>query len=372
MCLDAWLTIVHATHPGSSGMLAILRERRSAADVVKLSRRELLAAGLDAHTVSGLQSPDTKLLKKHRRWLDSPGHALVTFGSPQYPPLLETLPDAPVALWVAGSRHELLNAPQLAMVGSRNPTHGGRDTAKAFAQFLSDRGLTITSGLATGIDGACHSGGLAGAGGSVAVLGSGLDVIYPRTHEALAKSIIDNGLLVSEYLPETPARSLHFPQRNRIIAGLSVGTLVVEAARRSGSLITARLAAEYGREVFAMPGSIHSPLARGCHRLIKDGAKLVEDASDVLVELAPLLQIPAPDDAAAESPAIGSDSLTEQQGYSELLTAMDFAPCALEDISKRTGLTTAELSSMLLLLELEGFVEALPGGLYSRLPKRTA
>ncbi len=372
MCLDAWLTILHATRPGSSRVLELLRSDQSAADIVKLSRRELLAAGLEEKIVTRLQYPDADLLETHKRWLERPGHALITLGTPGYPPLLNALPDAPIALWTVGARLELLSAPQLAMVGSRNPTHGGRDTAKAFAHYLSDHGLTITSGLATGIDGACHRGGLAGAAGTVAVLGSGLDVIFPRTHDALAKSIIDNGLLVSEYLPETPARGFQFPQRNRLIAGLSVGTLVVEAARRSGSMITARLAAEYGREVFAMPGSIHSPLAKGCHRLIKDGAKLVEDATDVLVELAPLLQLEAPAVVATESPAIGSSPLTEQPGYPEMLKAMGFEPCALGDITERTGLTTAEVSSMLLLLELEGFVEALPGGLYSRLPKRTA
>lgn len=372
MCLDAWLTILQATHPGTPGALELLRSRGSAENVVSLPRRELLAAGLDAKTVARLRSPDADLLANWQRWLEGPGHALVTVDNPRYPPLLQTLPDAPLALWIAGARPDLLQAPQLAMVGSRNPTRSGRDTAERFARYLADRGLTITSGLATGIDGACHRGGLAGAAGTVAVLGSGLDVIYPPNHDALAQSVIANGLLVSEYPPETPPRSLHFPQRNRIIAGLSVGTLVVEAARRSGALITARLAAEYGREVFAIPGSIHSPLSRGCHRLIKDGAKLVEDATDVFVELASLLQVPDLDKAPAVECASDSASITEQSGYPQLLQAMAFDPCTLGELSERTRLTTAELSSMLLLLDLEGLVEALPGGRYCRLPKRTA
>jgi len=372
MYLDAWLTFLQATYPGAPGALPLFRSRGSAADIVRLSRRDLLAAGLDAKSADRLRSPDGALLTAWQRWLERPGHALITLDSPAYPPLLQVLPDPPLALWSAGARPDLLRAPQLAMVGSRNPTHIGRDTAEAFARYLSDRGLTITSGLATGIDGACHRGGLAGAAGTVAVLGSGLDVIFPKTNLALARRIIDDGLLISEYPPLTPARPVHFPQRNRIIAGLSVGTLVVEAARRSGSLITARLAAEYGREVFAMPGSIHSPLARGCHRLIKDGAKLVEDATDVLVELASLLQIAVPDEPADEISQTDSSSLTEQAGYPQLLQALGFEPSSVGDISERTGLTTAELSSMLLLLELEGLVEAQPGGLYSRLPKRTA
>ncbi len=372
MCLDAWLTILQATYPGTPGALELLRSQGTAATVVSLPRRELVALGLDAKTVARLQSPDADLLANWSRWLERPGHALVTADSPGYPPLLQTLPDAPLALWIFGARPDLLQAPQLAMVGSRNPTRSGRDTAERFAHYLSDRGLTITSGLATGIDAACHRGGLAGAAGTLAVLGSGLDVIYPTTHDALAQSIIADGLLISEYPPDTPPRAWHFPQRNRIIAGLSVGTLVVEAAGRSGSLITARLAADYGREVFAIPGSIHSPLAKGCHRLIKNGAKLVEDATDVLVELPSLLQVPNLGEAAVVESEIDSDSLTEQPGYPQLLQAMEFVPCTIGVIRVGTGLTTAELSSMLLLLELEGFVEALPGGLYSRLPKRNA
>jgi DNA processing protein len=258
------------------------------------------------------------------------------------------------------------------MVGSRNPTHNGLETAKRFARYFSDQGLTITSGMATGIDTACHRGALVGTARTIAVLGSGPDVIFPQSNDLLAQSIIAEGLLISEYPPGTPARSIHFPQRNRIIAGLSVGTMVVEAAHRSGSLITARLAGEYGREIFAIPGSIHSPLAKGCHRLIKDGAKLVENAADVLVELSSLLQFVATNDIPEEREKTAPHSLTEQPGYSELLDAMDFSPSAIGNISARAGLTTAEVSSMLLLLELEGFVEALPGGLYSRLPKRSA
>ena len=207
------------------------------------------------------------------------------------------------------------------------------------------------------------------------MLGSGPDVLFPRSHARLAAEIIARGLIVSEYPPGTPPLAAHFPQRNRIIAGMSAGTLVVEAARRSGSLITARLAGNYGREVFAIPGSIHNPMAKGCHRLIRDGAKLVEEAADVLVELPPLLELamqPAapPAGAPAEAPE-ETAPLEGQPGYAELLAALGFDPCGISDLARRTGLTAAELSSMLLLLEMEGLVEALPGGRYCRLSKRT-
>ena len=207
------------------------------------------------------------------------------------------------------------------------------------------------------------------------MLGSGPDVLFPRSHARLATEIIAKGLIVSEYPPGTPPLAAHFPQRNRIIAGMSAGTLVVEAARRSGSLITARLAGNYGREVFAIPGSIHNPMAKGCHRLIRDGAKLVEEAADVLIELPPLLELamqPAapPAGAPAEAP-VETAPLESQPGYAELLAALGFDPCGISDLARRTGLTAAELSSMLLLLEMEGLVEALPGGRYCRLSKRT-
>ena len=300
----------------------------------------------------------------------APAEGLITRDSSDYPSMLKELPDPPLALWAEGERTDLLNSPQLAMVGSRKPTANGRETALRFARYLSERGLTIVSGLATGIDGASHRGGLQGCGSTVAVLGSGPDVLFPRSHERLAADIIARGLIVSEYPPGTPPLAAHFPQRNRIIAGMSVGTLVVEAARRSGSLITARLAGNYGREVFAIPGSIHNPMVKGCHRLIRDGAKLVEEAADVLVELPPLLQLAVETaDPPGETPA-DEAPLARQPGYAELLAALGFDPCGISDLARRTGLTAAELSSMLLLLEMEGLVEALPGGRYSRLSKR--
>ena len=280
--------------------------------------------------------------------------------------------DAPLALWVHGRDLELLDAPQIAIVGSRNPTHNGRDTAEQFARYLSERGLTITSGLATGIDAASHEGALDGSASTVAVLGCGLDQVYPQSNTALAERIAAEGALVSEFPPGTPPRPANFPQRNRIIAGSSVGTLVVEAARRSGSLITARLAADYGREVFAIPGSIHNPLAKGCHELIRQGAKIVDDVADILVELAPLLSTRIDDVDAGRARQTQSHVFTEEAAYKELLEAMGFDPVSLTSLAERSGLTPAELSSMLLILEFDGLVEALPGGRYARMAKRNS
>ena len=372
MKLDAWLTVLQCAAPPPSRRFAALVDRHAAvADVVGLPRAELLAAGLSERHVDRIKTPDRRRTDQWRRWLERPDHRLIARDSSDYPSMLKELPDPPLALWIQGARSDLLNSPQLAMVGSRKPTANGRETAQRFARYLSERGLTIVSGLATGIDGASHRGGLQGCGSTVAVMGSGPDVLFPRSHERLAAKIIARGLIVSEYPPGTPPLAAHFPQRNRIIAGMSVGTLVVEAARRSGSLITARLAGNYGREVFAIPGSIHNPMARGCHRLIRDGAKLVEEAADVLVELPPLLQLTAETaDPPSETPA-DEAPLASRPGYAELLAALGFDPCGISDLARRTGLTTAELSSMLLLLEMEGLVEALPGGRYSRLSKRT-
>jgi DNA processing protein len=299
---------------------------------------------------------------------------LITLGSAGYPPLLAATDSPPLALWCDGQLPDLLPAPQLAIVGSRRASLGGRNTARQLATDLSLAGITITSGLAFGIDAASHEGGLGGCGGTVAVLGSGIDQIYPRRNAALAKNIRRNGCLVSEYPPGQATRAFQFPARNRIIAGLSLGTLVVEAAKQSGSLITARLAGTYGREVFAIPGSIHSSLTKGCHRLLRDGAKLVERIEDIIEELAQPLKSavaaasgcpPAIVSAPAETPR---DS---DEARRKLLQLMDFAPVTVDEALADSGLTTAELSSMLLHLEMEGTVEALPGGRYCRLAKRS-
>jgi DNA processing protein len=257
------------------------------ADLELLERpdRALLASlGLTTSGVAWLAAPDEARIDADLRWLEASGTALLASTEAAYPELLRCSPDAPAVLFVRGNPASLLE-PQLAMVGTRNPTAGGRATAREFAASFARLGLGITSGLALGIDAACHEGALAAGGSTIAVLGCGLDVVYPRENLPLAERVAASGAVISEFPPGTPALREHFPQRNRIIAGLAHGTLVVEAARRSGSLITARLAGTAGREVFALPGSIHNPLARGCHELIRQGAKLVECVEDVLAEL---------------------------------------------------------------------------------------
>lgn len=373
MRLDAWLTLLQAAQQITTrSWLDALKLCGSAEALLAEAPRLLSGHDNAAETLAKLKSPDEAKIDRWRAWLDGRHRALITFGSRDYPKRLAEIPDAPLALWAEGRQRALLAQPQLAIVGSRSPTADGRETAERFARYLAQRGVTITSGLATGIDGASHRGAVAALGGTVAVLGSGLDAIFPREHTSLAADIVERGVLVSEYAPGVEAQKLFFPQRNRIIAGLTLGTLVVEATRRSGSLITARLALDYGREVFAIPGSIHNPLARGCHHLIRQGAaKLVEEAADVLVELAPQLDadgIELAPEPVAEAPE--GAPVTSDPSYAKLLNELGFSPTPIGDLSTRTGLTTAELSSMLLLLELEGQVEALPGGRYSRRGKK--
>jgi DNA processing protein len=284
-------------------------------------------------------------------WLAQPGNHLIPLPHADYPPVLKELPDAPPWLYVKGDPG-LLSRPMLAIVGSRNATPQGRRDAQAFAGALAEAGLVIVSGLAEGIDAAAHIGGLEG-GTSVAVVGTGLDRVYPAKHRDLAHRLAERGALVTEFSLGTPPRAGNFPRRNRIISGLAMGVLIVEAALDSGSLITARLAGEQGREVFALPGSIHSPLSKGCHRLIKDGAKLVESAADILEELR--FQWDAPRQQ-------GTEGLPN-----ELLELMGNAPVALDQLVILSGLTVDSLSAMLLSLELEGRVAVLPGGLYQRI-----
>jgi DNA processing protein len=347
----------------SAAQLAQLaREEPDLAALEWRDRRAFARLGLTTGTVAWLAAPDEALIDSDLRWLESSGTVLLPATSPEYPALLRESPDAPAALFVRGDIR-VLGEPQLAMVGSRNPTAGGRATAREFASFFARAGLTITSGLALGIDAACHEGALAAKGPTIAVLGCGLDQIYPRNHEALAEAIVASGALVSEFPPGTQPMRECFPQRNRIIAGLSHGTLVVEAAQRSGSLITARLAGEAGREVFAIPSSIHNPLGRGCHRLIRQGAKLTECPEDVLCELkislVAQLVATAPGDACA-APALDKE-------YKILLDALAFEPASVDSLIERTGMNSESIASMLLILELDGHVAPHPGGRYSRM-----
>jgi len=295
-------------------------------------------------------------------WLQQHGHHRVRLGDDAYPELLAGIPGPPEHLYVLGDP-EVLHLPALAIVGSRNPTSGGAQNAFEFARHLGHTGFCIVSGLAQGIDAAAHRGALAAGTPTVAFLGHGIDRVYPAANHALAREIAQQGALVSEFpLGTAPNRAL-FPQRNRLISGLSLGTLVVEAARRSGSLITARLAAEQGREVFAIPGSIHNPLTRGCHQLIRQGAKLVEAADDIVAELAPLAghMLQTLDEEAPRREASGEGD----EEYVKLLDALGHDPVSSDEIAERSGLTIDQVSSMLLILELEGKIEKLSGGRYS-------
>jgi DNA processing protein len=258
-----------------------------------------------------------------------------------------------------------LRDPQVAVVGSRNPTPGGAEAAHALARALAEAGFTVTSGLAIGIDAASHRGALAAAGPTIAVTGTGLDRVYPQAHRRLAQQIAQHGALVSEFPPGTPPTARNFPQRNRIISGLSLGTLVVEATLRSGSLITARLAVEEGREVFAVPGSIHSPLSRGCHSLIRQGAKLVEGIDDILEELGPVCTSPGLRPGAAPGATI-AETADLEAGAREVLSHLGYEPTAAETLVRRSGLTPQSVSSILLSLELRGLITSVPGGLYAK------
>jgi len=322
--------------------------------------------GLTTRTTAWLAAPDEALIDSDLRWIESSRAVLLPATSADYPSMLRESPDAPAVLYVRGDVR-ILGEPQLAMVGSRNPTAGGRATAREFASFFARAGLTITSGLALGIDAACHEGALAGDGPTVAVLGCGLDQVYPRNHEELAQRIAASGALVSEFPPGTEPLRACFPQRNRIIAGLSHGTLVIEAAQRSGSLITARLAGVAGREVFAIPGSIHNPLARGCHQLIRQGAKLVERPEDVLCELKISLSAQLVASARNEVPLPKEGAPALDKEYKILLDALAFEPVSVDSLIERTGMNSESIASMLLILELDGHVAPHPGGRYSRM-----
>jgi DNA processing protein len=288
-------------------------------------------------------------------WLQQPGNHLLTLDHPDYPALLHELAAPPLMLYAQG-RVELLARRALAVVGARNASAQGVLNAGRMAQALSEAGLTIISGLALGIDAAAHAGGLNGKGGTVAVIGTGADRIYPRRNEMLARRIAEEGCIVSEYALGTPPLKDNFPRRNRIISGLARGVLVVEAAAKSGSLITARLAADQGRDVYAMPGSVHATLSKGCHQLIREGARLVETAADVLRDM----QMPA-DGAAGGGPVL-DDSFVDL-----VLEAIGDDIAQAELLALRLGQSAAELQRQLLALELAGLVERLPGGMFQRL-----
>lgn len=350
--LAAWLTLCLTPGLGTAPLRRLLQEfglpeNILAADPNALTRIAGVAAG-------GLKSGAAQPAVDHAlKWAAQPGHHVVTLADSAYPRMLLEISDPPPLLYARG-RADLLGRPALAVVGSRNGTAQGLRNAEAFARSFSEGGLTIVSGLALGIDAAAHRGGLAGTGSTIAVLGTGIDVVYPKSNAALFERIAEQGLLVSEYPLGTPSIAHNFPRRNRLISGMSRGCLVVEAAMGSGSLITARMAAEQGREVFAIPGSIHSPLSRGCHSLIKQGAKLVDAAEDVLAEFGSWQHASTSVQATrAPEPA--------------LLAHMGFDPVDIDALCARAGLPAESVAAELLRLELDGWVATLPGGRFQRL-----
>jgi DNA processing protein len=357
--LASWLRLTLIPGVGGEARRNLLKAFGLPQAIFEASQRALSAV-VDLALAERLLSHDCSAgVDAGLAWAAQPGNRLLTLADADYPQSLLTADDPPVLLYAKGDA-TLLNRPMLAVVGSRNATTQGERDAEAFSRALGDAGLTIVSGLALGIDAAAHRGGLATAAGTVAVIGTGADRLYPARNETLARAISEKGVVLSEFPLGTPAIGANFPRRNRIIAGLGLGCLVIEAALRSGSLITARLAAESGREVFAIPGSIHSPLSRGCHQLIRQGAKLVESAQDILEELRW--------GGAASVAAVPAPTLVEPDGAeAQVLAFLGDAPCALDTLSARSGLTPADLLAMLLPMELAGRVAQLPGGLYQRL-----
>ena len=347
--LAAWIKL--SLVPGLGGqslrrLLAAFGLPQQVLGAGRAALAKIVSAEIAARILSDLDAPAVDAALE---WAAADNHAVLTLADGEYPHSLLETPDPPALLYLRG-RRELLARPCLAVVGSRNATPQGISNAEHFARAFSAAGLTIVSGLALGIDAAAHRGGLEAAGSTIAVLGTGADILYPQRNRALGERIAREGLIVSEFALGTPPHGANFPRRNRVISGLARACLVVEAALASGSLITARLAADQGRDVFAIPGSIHSPHSKGCHALIKQGAKLVESAEDLLHELG--VNGPAARPAAIDPVVTG------------LLAHLGYDPCDIDTLCARSGLTAAAVSAMLLQLELDGKVASLPGGLY--------
>jgi len=348
--LIAWLTLFHTPRFGPHTANKLLQRFSSASEILRY-QHEISSASLR----KALSQPDQRAIDKDLSWLaESDSHHIIHFDDPNYPDLLKNINDPPLVLFINGDP-DCLSLPQLGIVGSRNASATGLDTAHDFARELAKSGLTINSGMALGIDAAAHTGALNANAQTIAVIGSGLNNIYPPQNSRLAHRISHQGAVISEFSPDITPIASNFPRRNRIISGLSVGVLVIEAAFRSGSLITARLAAEQGREVFAIPGSIHNPMVRGNHRLIRDGACLVESTHDIVSELASLL-------GTLVIPPKPCEHAISSQEDEPLMKYIDYDPVAIDTLISRSGLTAERVSAMLSSLEIQGSIVALPGG----------
>ncbi len=352
--LALWVALCNIHGLGNQGVCQLLKTFGDPESVFAASGsqlRQLVSAAIADKISSG---PDLTASEATLDWLQGEQNHLITLADADYPKALLEIPDPPPLLYAKGQTR-WLNTPAIAVVGSRNSSPQGEKNAEDFSQALANHGYTIISGMALGIDGAAHRGALKANGATIAVVGTGLDIVYPSRHRELAHQIAEHGLIISEFALGTPSMAQNFPRRNRIISGLATGCLVVEANVQSGSLITARLAAEQGREVFAIPGSIHSPVSKGCHLLIKQGAKLVDNIQDIVDEL-----------GATSRENIFTEP-AEPLESNPLLDSMGFEPITMEALLERSGLTSDSLSAMLLMLELESRVASLPGGRYQRL-----
>lgn len=352
-----WICLQKIEGLGGQGICKLLQKFGEPAHIFGASYQDLKTVVPETVASAIKQGPDLSLAETTLQWLNQENSHLITLADAAYPKALLEIPDPPPILYAKGNL-DCLNMPSIAIVGSRNASVQGEKNAESFAQSLAESGLCIISGMALGIDGAAHRGALkANHGKTIAIVGTGLDIVYPAKHRELAHQIAEQGLILSEFAIGTPSRPQNFPRRNRIISGLSLGCLVVEANVQSGSLITAKLAAEQGREVFAIPGSIHSPVSKGCHELIKQGAKLVDRIQDITDELAPHLSIFIPEYL----------STKDSHETNELLEIMGFDPISIDALTELTGLTSDDLSATLLMLELENKIASLPGGRYQRL-----
>ena len=356
--LRYWLALVRISGIGSVGAQRLLAHFEPA-QIFQASHDSLSKLGFADRIIAALQNPPWELVEQDLLWLESAENQVLTLLDGAYPEQLKEISDPPIVLFIKG-RSDLLSMPQIAMVGSRNPSSEGVKIAHQFARALTEAGFVITSGMALGIDAASHQGALSVGGATLAVTGTGLDRVYPACHKPLATEIAASGALISEFPPDTKAKAGHFPRRNRIISGLCQGLLVVEAAQQSGSLITARMALEQNREVFAIPGSIHNPLARGCNALIRQGAKLVETVEDIFEELGQYNQSYKVVESQISQTALD----LEQQN---LLKLIPYSPITVDILVQESGYSVEAVSSMLLVLELQGYVAATAGGSYNRI-----
>lgn len=356
--LTAWLSLTHAPNIGIIAAKRLLHHFGSAATIIKANIDALKSAGLNNGQINSLKKPNKKLIEQTSCWIERDNHHIIAIDDPNYPAQLREVKDSPLLLYIIGEPAHL-NAKQIAIVGSRSATRSGLETAEAFAYALTQRGLTITSGLAIGIDGAAHRGAVAAKHPTIGVLGCGLHTMYPRRHQKLAAQMIENGALVSELPLSAQALPAYFPQRNRIISGLSLGTLVVEATLHSGSLITARLATEQGREVFAIPSAIQNSRSYGCHQLIQQGAKLVTCVQDILDEFPTFQPVGT---ATVEKSKKNAQYGNLAQQEREFLKYIGYETTTVDLIQRRSGLSIAKVTSMLLNLELHGYITATAGG----------